>query len=54
MLTTYDMITGADFRVFMGVPRWEVLCVDEGQRRWSILLELLNHAFDGLGISQIR
>ncbi|WVQ96611.1 hypothetical protein IAU59_003716 [Kwoniella sp. CBS 9459] len=32
VLTTYDMITGADFRVFKGVPRWEVLCIDEGQR----------------------
>ncbi|WWD18597.1 hypothetical protein CI109_103050 [Kwoniella shandongensis] len=32
VLTTYDMITGSEFRVFSNVPRWEVLCVDEGQR----------------------
>ncbi|ORX37279.1 SNF2 family N-terminal domain-domain-containing protein [Kockovaella imperatae] len=32
VLTTYDMITGSEFRVFGGIPRWEVLCVDEGQR----------------------
>ena len=32
VLTTYDMITSADFRVFHSVPRWEVVCVDEGQR----------------------
>ncbi|OCF38336.1 hypothetical protein I317_07902 [Kwoniella heveanensis CBS 569] len=32
VLTTYDMITGAEFRVFRGIPRWEVLCIDEGQR----------------------
>ena len=33
VLTTYDMITGKEFKVFKGIPRWEVLCVDEGQRR---------------------
>ncbi|WRT67913.1 uncharacterized protein IL334_004887 [Kwoniella shivajii] len=32
VLTTYDMITGNEFRVFGNIPRWEVLCVDEGQR----------------------
>ncbi|WWC88517.1 uncharacterized protein L201_003428 [Kwoniella dendrophila CBS 6074] len=32
VLTTYDMITGGEFRVFKGIPRWEVLCIDEGQR----------------------
>ncbi|WWC96240.1 hypothetical protein V866_003107 [Kwoniella sp. B9012] len=32
VLTTYDMITGHEFRVFRNIPRWEVLCVDEGQR----------------------
>ncbi|WVR06458.1 hypothetical protein IAU60_003489 [Kwoniella sp. DSM 27419] len=32
VLTTYDMITGSEFRVFSGIPRWEVLCIDEGQR----------------------
>nr|XP_019045482.1 hypothetical protein I302_05872 [Kwoniella bestiolae CBS 10118]OCF24412.1 hypothetical protein I302_05872 [Kwoniella bestiolae CBS 10118] len=32
VLTTYDMITGNEFRVFRNIPRWEVLCVDEGQR----------------------
>lgn len=31
-MTTYDTITSDDFRVFSGIPRWEVLCVDEGQR----------------------
>lgn len=33
VLTTYDMITSSEFRVFSAIPRWEVLCVDEGQRR---------------------
>ena len=33
VLTTYDMITSADFRVFKSIPRWETVCVDEGQRR---------------------
>ncbi|WVQ73256.1 hypothetical protein IAR50_002824 [Cryptococcus sp. DSM 104548] len=32
VLTTYDMVTGNEFKVFSSVPRWEVLCVDEGQR----------------------
>ncbi|ORY30527.1 SNF2 family N-terminal domain-domain-containing protein [Naematelia encephala] len=32
VLTTYDMITGSEFRVFSGIPRWELLCIDEGQR----------------------
>ncbi|WWC62726.1 uncharacterized protein I303_105323 [Kwoniella dejecticola CBS 10117] len=33
VLTTYDMITGHEFnRVFGKIPRWEVLCIDEGQR----------------------
>ncbi|KAK8858701.1 hypothetical protein IAR55_002930 [Kwoniella newhampshirensis] len=32
VLTTYDIITGSDFRVFANIPRWEVLCIDEGQR----------------------
>ncbi|WVQ83032.1 hypothetical protein IAT38_005170 [Cryptococcus sp. DSM 104549] len=32
VLTTYDMITGSEFKVFAGIPRWEVLCIDEGQR----------------------
>lgn len=27
------MITSSEFRVFSAIPRWEVLCVDEGQRR---------------------
>lgn len=33
VLTTYDMVVGNEFRVFNNIPRWEVLCVDEGQRR---------------------
>jgi SNF2 family DNA or RNA helicase len=33
VLTTYDMITGSDFTVFRNIPRWEMLIVDEGQRR---------------------
>ncbi|EIW67468.1 hypothetical protein TREMEDRAFT_40234, partial [Tremella mesenterica DSM 1558] len=32
VLTTYDQITTAGFRVFSGIPRWEMLVVDEGQR----------------------
>jgi hypothetical protein len=27
------MVVGNEFRVFNSIPRWEVLCVDEGQRR---------------------
>jgi SNF2 family DNA or RNA helicase len=33
ILTTYDVITGPDFSVFRNIPRWEMLVVDEGQRR---------------------
>ncbi|WVF69124.1 hypothetical protein IAT40_003898 [Kwoniella sp. CBS 6097] len=32
VLTTYDMITSSEFKVFRGIPRWETLCIDEGQR----------------------
>ncbi|KAL7423006.1 hypothetical protein Q5752_002304 [Cryptotrichosporon argae] len=32
VLTTYDTITGSEFRIFSNVPRWEVLIIDEGQR----------------------
>lgn len=35
VLTTYDTITSADFNVFKSIPRWEMLVVDEGQRRES-------------------
>lgn len=35
VLTTYDTITSSDFSVFKTVPRWEMLIVDEGQRRQS-------------------
>lgn len=34
LVTTYDTITSKDFNtVIKSVPRWEVLIVDEGQRR---------------------
>ena len=33
ILTTYDVITGGDFSIFRNIPRWEMLVVDEGQRR---------------------
>jgi SNF2 family DNA or RNA helicase len=35
LLTTYETVTTGrgDFGVFSNVPRWEVLVVDEGQRR---------------------
>lgn len=34
LVTTYEGITGKDFTtVFKNQPRWEVLIVDEGQRR---------------------
>lgn len=33
ILTTYDTITGSDFKYFNSVPQWEVVIVDEGQRR---------------------
>ena len=35
LLTTYEVVTGADFCLMSGVPRWEALIVDEGQRRES-------------------
>lgn len=37
VLTTYDMITGSEFHIFRNIPRWEMLVVDEGQRRQSVL-----------------
>jgi len=34
LITTYDTITSKDFNtVIKSIPRWEVLIVDEGQRR---------------------
>jgi len=45
------MITGAEFRVFGGIPRWEVLCVDEGQRR---MFHHLSRRFPLTFASQIR
>jgi chromodomain-helicase-DNA-binding protein 4 len=34
LITTYDIITSKDFNtVIKNIPRWEVLVVDEGQRR---------------------
>lgn len=34
LVTTYETITGSHFStVFKKMPRWEVLVVDEGQRR---------------------
>lgn len=37
LITTYDTITNSrDFNIFRSNPRWEVLIVDEGQRRKSI------------------
>lgn len=35
ILTTYDTITSSEFGVFKAIPRWEMLVVDEGQRRES-------------------
>ncbi|OWZ62862.1 hypothetical protein AYX15_05060 [Cryptococcus neoformans] len=42
VLTTYDMITSSEFRVFSAIPRWEVLCVDEGQRLKSDNSKIFN------------
>ncbi|ODO05160.1 hypothetical protein L198_01848 [Cryptococcus wingfieldii CBS 7118] len=42
VLTTYDMVTGSEFKVFSTVPRWEVLCVDEGQRLKSDESKIFN------------
>ncbi len=39
LVTTYDTITSKDFNpVIKSVPRWEVLIVDEGQRRKPFLV----------------
>ena len=39
LVTTYDTITSKDFNpVIKSVPRWEVLVVDEGQRRKSFVI----------------
>ncbi|ODO10000.1 hypothetical protein I350_02224 [Cryptococcus amylolentus CBS 6273] len=43
VLTTYDMVTGSEFKVFSTVPRWEVLCVDEGQRLKSDESKIFNN-----------
>lgn len=43
VLTTYDMITSSEFRVFSAIPRWEVLCVDEGQRLKSDNSKIFNN-----------
>ncbi|WVN90608.1 uncharacterized protein L203_105849 [Cryptococcus depauperatus CBS 7841] len=43
VLTTYDMITSSEFRVFSLMPRWEVLCVDEGQRLKSDSSKIFNN-----------
>jgi len=50
LLTTYDMITGSEVRVFKRIPRWEMIVVDEGQRR-----QLFWHpCFARADVSQIR
>jgi chromodomain-helicase-DNA-binding protein 4 len=43
LVTTYETVTSAkdSWTVFKGVPRWEVLVVDEGQRRESKIVPLL-------------
>lgn len=35
------MVVGNEFRVFNNIPRWEVLCIDEGQRREFLDFPLL-------------
>jgi chromodomain-helicase-DNA-binding protein 4 len=41
LVTTYDTVTSKDFNtVIRNVPRWEVLVVDEGQRRKLYLFKL--------------
>nr|KIR49743.1 hypothetical protein I312_00833 [Cryptococcus bacillisporus CA1280] len=37
------MITSSEFRVFSAIPRWEVLCVDEGQRLKSDNSKIFNN-----------
>jgi SNF2 family DNA or RNA helicase len=32
VLTTYDTVSGSEFRLFNQIPRWETVIVDEGQR----------------------
>jgi len=32
VLSTYDTVTGSEFRLFNNIPRWETVIVDEGQR----------------------
>lgn len=38
LVTTYETLIGKDFSsVFKAVPRWELLIVDEGQRRTCLM-----------------
>ncbi|KAF8576545.1 hypothetical protein K439DRAFT_1366941, partial [Ramaria rubella] len=43
LVTTYDTLIGKDFTaVFKSVPQWEILIIEEGQRRAYLLFKHLN------------